>query len=222
MGIGIFSAAALVGFGYLGLVAVHDAHVVIIVVREVDRDRDPLPALFADARALGLELLVDQSIQEHDVLQPAALIVFEQIAQHIAAGCDIGVGDRDFEDIDISESPYFSSVFEDLEFGAHGGLLRFASFEVAATIASDAETLGGVRYHAVLGVNEIAELLSAYGDIESLCDTAEILGIPCEICPDDDHSYCVTVAAEHIEAHRVDVDLEKVEEPGTAPGCDER
>src|SRR3546814_8649315 len=65
------------------LFAVDDAHAVIIGVGKVDRDRDPLPAFLADPRAFCLERLVHEPIEERHVLQPAAGIILEQVAQNV-------------------------------------------------------------------------------------------------------------------------------------------
>src|SRR3546814_4971108 len=57
----------------------------------VDRDRDPLPAFLADPRAFCLERLVHEPIEERHVLQPAAGIILEQVAQNVAARGNVSV-----------------------------------------------------------------------------------------------------------------------------------
>lgn len=42
-------------------------------------DRDPLPAFGRDRLGLGLQLLGDEAIEQRHILQPAAVIVLEQI-----------------------------------------------------------------------------------------------------------------------------------------------
>ena len=61
-----------------------------VAIRKVERDRDPLPALRAQGLGLGLQLLVRQPVEQRRVLEPAALVVLEQVAQHDAAGRLIG------------------------------------------------------------------------------------------------------------------------------------
>src|SRR3546814_12259751 len=73
------------------LFAVDDAHAVIIGVGKVDRDRDPLPAFLADPRAFCLERLVHEPIEERHVLQPAAGIIIEQVAQNVDARGNVSV-----------------------------------------------------------------------------------------------------------------------------------
>ncbi len=57
-----------------------------VAIREIGSDRDPLPALGAKCLGLGLELLDDEAVEERRVLEPAAIVVLEQIAHHDAAG----------------------------------------------------------------------------------------------------------------------------------------
>ena len=61
-----------------------------VAIRKVEPDRDPLPALRAQGLGLGLQLLVRQPVEQRRVLQPAAIVVLEQVAQHDAAGRLIG------------------------------------------------------------------------------------------------------------------------------------
>jgi hypothetical protein len=51
-----------------------------VAIGKVGSDRNPLPAFGAQLLGFGLELLDDQTIEQRRVLQPAAIVVFEQIA----------------------------------------------------------------------------------------------------------------------------------------------
>src|SRR5208282_392508 len=62
-----------------------------VAVGEVTGDRDPLPALGAQALGLRLELLDHEPIEKRRVLQPAAIVMLEKIAQDRATGGLIGV-----------------------------------------------------------------------------------------------------------------------------------
>src|SRR3546814_2535184 len=57
-----------------------------VAVGEVGRDIDPLPAFGADRLGLFAELLGHQHVEKADILQPAAVIALEQIAQDHATG----------------------------------------------------------------------------------------------------------------------------------------
>ena len=60
-------------------------------VGKLDRGVDPLPALTGDLVGDSAQLLVDQPVEQRDVLQPAAVLLGEEIAQHRAARRLIGV-----------------------------------------------------------------------------------------------------------------------------------
>ena len=59
------------------------------------------------------------------------------------------------------------------------GEIRFESFDFGTTISAD-KTIGGMRYDAVFGVEEIVTLLRALVT-SSLCTLAANLDIPCEL-----------------------------------------
>ena len=63
----------------------------LMTVGEAHRGLDPLPALGRDVLGLGLQLLGREAIEKRDVLEPAAAIGLEQVAQHGAPGRLIGV-----------------------------------------------------------------------------------------------------------------------------------
>src|SRR5690606_29657987 len=56
-----------------------------VAVGEVDRSRDPLPALFGELVRLGLELLIGKPVEKRRVLEPAAPVVLEEVAGDGAA-----------------------------------------------------------------------------------------------------------------------------------------
>jgi hypothetical protein len=55
-------------------VSVEPAQASGVAVREVGRNRDPLPALGPQLLCLGLELFDDQTIEQRRILQPIALM----------------------------------------------------------------------------------------------------------------------------------------------------
>ena len=122
--------------------------------------------------------------------------------------------------IPTSELPYVSGRVEDSTFGAYGGEIRFESFDFDTTISADGQTIGGMRYEAVFGVEEIVTLLPDFGDVDSLCTLASNLDIPCEACPSNTALSCIRVSSHHIEGMRVDNNLVPITEPGTHEDCD--
>jgi hypothetical protein len=124
------------------------------------------------------------------------------------------------DEVDIGGMPFFYGSVADYEFGALEGVVRFAQFDFYGTIASDGESIGGLGYVAAMGVEEIAEMLPDFGDVDDLCVLAENLGVPCEPCPGDADRTCMTIAAEHIQAAQVDVELEVIPEVRSHPDCE--
>jgi hypothetical protein len=51
-------------------------------VRELGCDLDPLPAFGGDPLRLGLELRGGQAVEQRDLLEPAAVVLLEKIAQN--------------------------------------------------------------------------------------------------------------------------------------------
>jgi len=122
--------------------------------------------------------------------------------------------------IPTAELPFVAGRLENTVFGAHGGQLRFESFEFDATIAADGESIGGVRYMAVLGVAEVVSLLPDFGNVDQVCTLAANLDIPCEACPSDDQLSCIRVSARHIPGVRIDTSLIPIAEAETHEDCE--
>jgi hypothetical protein len=59
--------------------ALNLAQPVSVAVGEVDCQRDPLPTFGRDRLGLGLQLLGGETIEQRHILQPAAIVVCEQI-----------------------------------------------------------------------------------------------------------------------------------------------
>ena len=80
--------------GEIGRFAFEPAQPVIVTVGEARGDLDPLPTFGSDLLGFGAEPLGDKTLEQGDVLEPAAAVFLEEIAQHIAAGRLVG-GDAD-------------------------------------------------------------------------------------------------------------------------------
>ena len=61
-----------------------------VAIGEVRSDLDPVPALGLDCLGLGRELLGDKLLQQRHILEPAFVILREQVAEHDAASFLIG------------------------------------------------------------------------------------------------------------------------------------
>ena len=81
-------------FGQRHLLAAEPAQPVGVAVGEVGGDLDPLPAFGTDGLCFPLQLRGDEPVEQRRVLQPAAVVGLEQVAQHDAAG-GLVVGDAD-------------------------------------------------------------------------------------------------------------------------------
>jgi hypothetical protein len=123
-------------------------------------------------------------------------------------------------DVALDVLPLVSGGEENFIFGAMGGQLRFDSIEFEGTIASDVGSLGGLTYHAVLGMAELVNVLPEFGGESVGCDLAENLGIPCEPCANDPDANCIAIAAKGITGTATDIELEMITEQGTHPDCD--
>ena len=58
---------------------------------EIDRHRDPFPAFLGDCLGLRLQLLSNKTVEQSDILKPAAIVMLEQIAQDGTSGLLVGV-----------------------------------------------------------------------------------------------------------------------------------
>jgi len=124
------------------------------------------------------------------------------------------------QSVSLNELPFISGGVEDFEFGAHGGMLRFASLAFEGTFSADAEAIGGIAYEATMGVPELVDLLSDFGGEDELCSLSENLGIPCVDCADGSGDACISIAAKGIEANLIDESLVQITEALTHEDCD--
>ena len=108
----------------------------------------------------------------------------------------------------------------DFSFGAMGGQLRIDEIEFEATLSSDLQTIGGLRYQATVGMSELVDMLPEFGGESVSCDLAANLGIPCEPCPNQPSQQCITIAAEGVDGDAADINIEVITEAGVHPDCD--
>ncbi len=125
-----------------------------VAVGKVRRDLDPFPAFGGDGLGLRLQLVGHHLVDQRHILQPAAVVALEQIAQDHAAGRDIGV-----------ETDELSPLVG----GANGALSQHATDGVGLLVVGDLQSLEHlllplvvagnseghqlVERHAVLGID---------------------------------------------------------------------
>ena len=77
--------------GEIGRDAVELAQAVVVAIWKVGRDGDPLPALGRDGLGFGLQLLGDQGLDQAHILQPAAVVLLEEVTHDDASRRLVGV-----------------------------------------------------------------------------------------------------------------------------------
>ena len=76
--------------GQISRCSLEPAVPVIMAVGKAGGDIEPLPAFGGDRLGFRPQLVGDKTFEQSDILEPAAAILFEEIAQHVAAGRLIG------------------------------------------------------------------------------------------------------------------------------------
>ena len=66
------------------------AQTIGVAVGKVGGDLQPFPALAPDGLGFTVELLGDEPVEQHGILQPATIVLLEQVPHHHAAGNLIG------------------------------------------------------------------------------------------------------------------------------------
>lgn len=74
-------------WGEIDRFAVQLAQAIRAAVGELHGDRNPLPAFGCNRLSLGFELFRHETVEQSNVLKPAAIIVLEQIPQNAATAC---------------------------------------------------------------------------------------------------------------------------------------
>jgi hypothetical protein len=124
-----------------------------VVVGKADGNLDPLPAFIGDLVGHDLQLLGGQPVEEARILQPAAIVGLEQVAQDDAAGRLIGVDPDEHGALVGGAHRRFRQHATDLI-----GLLRPAVAErvpdlfLAGMVGGDGESHQLLERHAVVGI----------------------------------------------------------------------
>ena len=139
-----------------------------VAEREIDIHLDPLPAFGGDLLRLGLQLLGDQAVEQADILQPAAIVLLEEIAHDDAARLLIGVeADEQGALVGRAHGAFRQHAADLIRLLAVGALERFPDLLLARVIVRHRERHELVERHAVFGI-DVEQLLRHRGEAQPL------------------------------------------------------
>ncbi len=121
--------------------------------------------------------------------------------------------------VDFSASPFLAFGPTSIEFNAYLGVITLHDMMVRTTVAPDGASLGGMALAAVIDVRSVSEAVDM--DTGELCELLEVYGAPCEPCPEDSEPFCVSTAADQLDAMEVPTRVERILEAYADPRCEE-
>ena len=125
-----------------------------MAVGEAHGHIDPFPALGGDVVGTDLQLLGDEPVEQHGVLQPAAVVVLEQVAQDAAACGVIGVDtDEDRTLVRGADGGLGQHAADLIGFLRPAMADRFPHLLLARVVFRDREGHELLERHAVFGVD---------------------------------------------------------------------
>ena len=131
-------------------------------------DLDPLPAFGGDRLRLGLQLLGDQAVEQADILQPAAIVLLEEIAHDDAARLLIGIeADEQRALVGCAHRALRQHAADLIRLLAVGALKRFPDLLLTRVIGRHRERHELVERHAVFGI-DVEQLLRDGGEPQPL------------------------------------------------------
>ncbi len=125
----------------------------LVAIRKVGRDLDPAPAFRADRIGLALEPFGHQPLDQRHVLQPAAIVALEQVAQHGAAFGFVRLADEPRPLVRRAHGAFGELAADDIRLLAVGRREPLPDLLLAFPIPRDGEGHQLVQRHAVLGVD---------------------------------------------------------------------
>ena len=141
-----------------------------MAVGEIERDLDPFPALGAQRFGFGGELLGDQPVEQRRILQPAAIVLLEQVAHDDAAGRLIGGEADELRPLVGGADRALGELAADvIGFLVVGVRERIPDLLLARMVVGDRECHELFKRHLVLGI-EIEQLRRDGGELEPLLD----------------------------------------------------
>ena len=136
------------------MLADETTEIVGVAVREIGRDLDPFPAFGADRVGFAVELLRDKPVEQGRVLQPAAVVGVEQIAQDDAARVLIGFDANELRPLVGGAHRALGQHAADLmRLLGIGPLQGLPHLLLARMVGIDGEPHQLIQGHAVLGIN---------------------------------------------------------------------
>ena len=125
-----------------------------MAVGEVRRDFDPLPAFGGDHLGVRLQLVGGHLVHERNILQPAAIVALEQVAQDRATGRDVGIHADELRPlIGGADGTLGQHAPDGVGMLVVGSLQALEDLLLALVVAGDGEGHELVERHAVLGID---------------------------------------------------------------------
>jgi hypothetical protein len=125
----------------------------------------------------------------------------------------------DIQGVDFADNPFLQFGPTSIEFQAYLGVIRLHEMLVQTSVAPAGNRLGGMVIEAVIDVRSVGQATDM--EVGELCDLLEVYGAPCESCPGDGAPYCVSTAADRLEAAEVDTVVDPILEAYADPRCEE-
>jgi hypothetical protein len=144
------------------------AQMVGVAEREIDIDLDPLPALGGDLLRFGFQLFCDHAVEEADILQPAAVILLEEIAQDDTARLLIGFeADEQGALVRRARGAFRQQPADLIRLLAVGALKRLPDLLLTRVIVRHGERHELFERHTVLGI-DVEQLVGDSGEPQPL------------------------------------------------------
>ena len=141
---------------------------IAVAVREVDCDFGPFPTLGADFLHRGVEFFAGEAIEQRHVLQPAAVVVHEKIAQNDATCRFIGFdADEDRAFVARLHCTFGQHASDCIRLGVVGAAQSFPDRLLPCMIVGDAESRQLLERH-FLGDVKIEQLLARRREFQAL------------------------------------------------------
>jgi hypothetical protein len=139
-----------------------------VTEREIDVHLDPLPALGGDLLRFSLQLFRDQAVEQADILQPATIVLLEEVAHDEAARLLISVEtDEQRAFVGRAHGAFRQHASDLIRLLAVGALERFPDLLLARVVARHGERHELVERHAVFGI-DVEQLLRHGGEAQPL------------------------------------------------------
>ena len=155
--------AGVIVFGEIDRLASEAAQTGGVAIGEVGGDRDPIPTLGPQRLGLGLELLDDQPIEQRRILQPAAIVMLEEVAQDHAAGGFVDIHPDELRaPVRRPDRALGELAADQIRLLVVGARYGVPDLFLASVVVGDGERHQLLQRHAVLGI-DVEELVGDGG-----------------------------------------------------------